>query len=152
MDIVGHLGEIGLEAHLRYRNSRGENVLHLASKLCNPDMFRLLLPQFPKCIYAEDDIGETPLLLVIMSPSAKRYQPLCDNTFAYKRQPRNLMFGLARARLADYCVASWLGCFLHIDRHWEHQSSYSPNQRRWRPKELKRKRPWKREWYAASLP
>jgi ankyrin repeat protein len=106
MDIVGHLGEIGLEAHLRYRNSRGENVLHLASKLCNPDMFRLLLPQFPKCIYAEDDIGETPLLLVIMSPSAKRYQPLCDNTFAYKRQPRNLMFGLARARLADYCVAS----------------------------------------------
>jgi hypothetical protein len=73
-EIVGYLGEFGFEAHFRYRNARGENVLHLASKHCNPDMFRLLLPRFPEGIFAEDHMGETPLLRVIMSPSAKRYQ------------------------------------------------------------------------------
>jgi hypothetical protein len=74
IDTVEYLGEYGFEAYLRYRNHRGENVLHLAAKLCNPDMFRILIPRFPEGVYAEDDIGETPLLRVIMSPSTTRYE------------------------------------------------------------------------------
>ena len=47
IDVVEYLlGEKGTEAHLQYHNSRGENVLHLASRLCNPAMFRLLVPYF----------------------------------------------------------------------------------------------------------
>ncbi|KAL4781503.1 hypothetical protein BJX76DRAFT_350139 [Aspergillus varians] len=38
------------KVHLRYRNSRGENVLHLASRLCNPEMFRLLIPRFQEAL------------------------------------------------------------------------------------------------------
>jgi hypothetical protein len=41
------LGEPGIEAHLRHRNCRGENVLHLASRACNSAVFRLLVPRFP---------------------------------------------------------------------------------------------------------
>jgi hypothetical protein len=33
-----------LESHLQYRNNSGENVLHLAARLCNPDMSRHLMP------------------------------------------------------------------------------------------------------------
>lgn len=48
--------------------------LHLASQLCNPDIFGLLPPRFPEGVYAEDYMAETPLLRVIMSTSAKEYQ------------------------------------------------------------------------------
>lgn len=68
------LGHNGIETHLKYRNSRGENVLHLASRLCNPEVFRLLVPRFPEGINAEDDQGDTPLVRVIMSPAASRYE------------------------------------------------------------------------------
>jgi hypothetical protein len=68
------LGEDYIENHLRYRNSHGENVLHLASRACNPEMFRLLLPRFPEGIDAEDDEGVTPLVRIIMSPLAARYE------------------------------------------------------------------------------
>ena len=34
----------GFEVHLRFVNSQGENVLHLASKTSNPAIFRLLTP------------------------------------------------------------------------------------------------------------
>lgn len=75
VDVVEYLlGENGIEAHLRYRNSRGENILHLASKLCNPQMFRLLIPRFQEGINAKDDQGDTPLLRIIMSPLTSRYE------------------------------------------------------------------------------
>ncbi|RYP21601.1 hypothetical protein DL767_009218 [Monosporascus sp. MG133] len=55
-DVVEYLlGQNGIEAHLRYRNSHGENVLHLASRLCNPAMFRLLVPRFQEGVYQTDD-------------------------------------------------------------------------------------------------
>jgi ankyrin repeat protein len=47
VDIVEYLlGQDGIEAHLRYRNSRGENVLHLALGLCNLEIYRILIPRF----------------------------------------------------------------------------------------------------------
>lgn len=71
VDVVEYLlGEDGIEAHLRYRNSRGENVLHLASKLCNPDMFRLLIPRFQEGIHQVDDQGNTALFRIIAKSSA----------------------------------------------------------------------------------
>jgi ankyrin repeat protein len=66
------LGENGIEAHLQYRNSRRENVLHLASRLCNPEMFRLLIPRFQEGIHQADDQGDTALVRIIMNSSASR--------------------------------------------------------------------------------
>lgn len=63
------LGEEGIEAHLGHINSRGENVLHLAAKLCNPAIFRLLAPRLPGIVHQEDKQGDTPLLRVIKSTS-----------------------------------------------------------------------------------
>ncbi|KAL4881143.1 hypothetical protein BJY04DRAFT_218660 [Aspergillus karnatakaensis] len=54
-----------VEPHLRYRNRRGENVLHLAAGLCNSRMFQLLLPCFPDAIHQRDAQGDTPLLRII---------------------------------------------------------------------------------------
>lgn len=72
VDVVEYLlGEDGIEAHLRYRNSRDENVLHLASTLCNPDMYRLSALRFPEGIHQVDVQGATPLLRIITNPLAK---------------------------------------------------------------------------------
>jgi ankyrin repeat protein len=60
------LGESDIEAHLRYRNSRGENVLHLASRLCNPEIFRLLVPRLQEVIHQADNQGDTALMRIIM--------------------------------------------------------------------------------------
>lgn len=73
VDVVEYLLKVNdIDAHLRYRNSRGENVLHLASRLCNPEMFRLLTLRFPEGIRQTDDRGETALERVIMNCSASR--------------------------------------------------------------------------------
>ncbi|PYI07524.1 hypothetical protein BO78DRAFT_90581 [Aspergillus sclerotiicarbonarius CBS 121057] len=73
IDVVKYLlKENNIEAHLRYRNRRGENVLHLASKLCNPEMFRLLAPRFLEGIHQADDRGDTVLERIVVSPSASR--------------------------------------------------------------------------------
>lgn len=73
VDVVEFLLEQNdIESHLRYRNSRGENVLHLASRLCNPEMFRRLVPRFPDGILQADDQGDTALVRVIMSSSHSR--------------------------------------------------------------------------------
>lgn len=70
------LGQTGIEAHLEYRNARGENVLHLAPKLCNPKMFRLILPCFKEGVHRTDYQGNTVLNRVIMRSSAShdRYE------------------------------------------------------------------------------
>ncbi|ERS96506.1 hypothetical protein HMPREF1624_07422 [Sporothrix schenckii ATCC 58251] len=55
VDVVAYLlGQKGIEAHLRYRNSRGENVFHLASGNCNPAMFRLLVRHFKEGVHQTD--------------------------------------------------------------------------------------------------
>lgn len=49
IDVVEYLlSENDIEAHLRYRNSRGENVLHLASRLCNPENVPPFDSPFPR--------------------------------------------------------------------------------------------------------
>ncbi|KAK3376805.1 hypothetical protein B0T24DRAFT_700717 [Lasiosphaeria ovina] len=41
VDVMGYLlVQQGIEAHVQYHNVRGENVLHLASRYCNPAVFR----------------------------------------------------------------------------------------------------------------
>lgn len=73
VDVVEYLlEENGIEAHLQFRNSRGENVLHLASRHCNPAMFRLLVPRFQEGIQQTDDQGDTALVRIIMSSSSSR--------------------------------------------------------------------------------
>jgi hypothetical protein len=66
------LGQQGIEAHLQHRNSRGENVLHLASRLCNPAMFQLLVPRFKEGMHQTDDQKDTVLVRIIMNSSASR--------------------------------------------------------------------------------
>lgn len=73
VDVVEYLlGQQGIEAHLQHRNSRGENVLHLASRLCNPAMFRLLVPRFKEGMHQTDDQKETVLVRIIQRSSASR--------------------------------------------------------------------------------
>ncbi|KAJ5960179.1 uncharacterized protein N7479_007329 [Penicillium vulpinum] len=77
VDVVEYLlGENDIEAHLRYRSSSGENVLHLASKICNPEIFRLLIPRFQEGIHQKDDKGDTALVRIILSsaPAKDRYE------------------------------------------------------------------------------
>jgi hypothetical protein len=62
--------ENNIVAHLRYQNSRGENVLHLASIMCNPEIFHLLAARFPEGITQVDCRGDTALVRVIMNFSA----------------------------------------------------------------------------------
>lgn len=56
----------GIQAHLQHVNSRGENVLHVASTHCNPAMFRILVPRFQHDVHKMDSNGDTPLTRVIM--------------------------------------------------------------------------------------
>ena len=70
VDVVEYLlREKGTEAHLQHLNSRGENVLHLASRLCNPAMFRLLVPYFQGGMRQADAQGDTVLVRIITSSS-----------------------------------------------------------------------------------
>lgn len=61
------LEQEGFETHLQYTNMRGENVLHLASKTCNPAVMRLLVPHFQKQIHQTDCHGDTALMRIIKS-------------------------------------------------------------------------------------
>ena len=73
VDVVEYLlGQKGIEAHLQHINSRGENVLHLASGLCNPAMFCLLVPRFQGDMRQTDHHGHTALVRIIMSSSDPR--------------------------------------------------------------------------------
>ncbi|KND92704.1 Vegetative incompatibility protein HET-E-1, partial [Tolypocladium ophioglossoides CBS 100239] len=73
VDVVEYLLEQqGIEAHLQHRNSRSENVLHLASRLCNPAMFQHLVPRFKDGVHQTDDQNDTVLMRIVMSPSGSR--------------------------------------------------------------------------------
>jgi hypothetical protein len=73
IDVVRFLlDETGIENHLKYRNSRGENVLHLASNRCNPGIFHLLVPRFQQGVHQVDDQGDTALVRVIKNTSASQ--------------------------------------------------------------------------------
>ncbi|KAL6236320.1 hypothetical protein BDW75DRAFT_207238 [Aspergillus navahoensis] len=75
INVVRYLLEkTDFEAHLRHRNSHGENVLHLASRLCNPEMFRLLIPCFEEGIYQIDCHGDTALVRIITSSTVSGNQ------------------------------------------------------------------------------
>ena len=75
IDVVEYLlREEGIEAHVTHVNSRGENVLHLASQACNPDIFRLLIPLFLDGVHQKDNHGETPLKRVIKSSAVSDYR------------------------------------------------------------------------------
>jgi ankyrin repeat protein len=70
------LREKGFEAYLEYLNSNGENLLHLASAHCNPEIFRLLAPRLQHHIHQIDNHGDTPLVAIVKSnaSSTNRYE------------------------------------------------------------------------------
>ncbi|KAF2703360.1 hypothetical protein K504DRAFT_495505 [Pleomassaria siparia CBS 279.74] len=61
------LSETGLEVDLRGLNSRGENLLHMASVHCNPAIFRLLVPRLWMVVHQVDGHGETALIRIVKS-------------------------------------------------------------------------------------
>ncbi|CAH0044534.1 unnamed protein product [Clonostachys solani] len=61
------LGVEGIEAHIAYLNSRGENILHLASRYCNPAVFRILTPRFQLSMQQKDNSGNTALMRIMTS-------------------------------------------------------------------------------------
>lgn len=66
------LGQQSNEAYFQHRNSRSKNVLHLASRLCNPALFRLLVLRFKNGMSQTDYRKETVLLRIIQHSSASR--------------------------------------------------------------------------------
>lgn len=73
VDVVEYLlGDEDLRAQLQYVNSGGENVLHIASGLCNPAIFRLLVPHLQKGLPQTDNQGDTVLVRIIKSHSNPR--------------------------------------------------------------------------------
>ncbi|TPX14511.1 uncharacterized protein E0L32_005475 [Thyridium curvatum] len=72
-DVVGYLLEQrGIEAHLQCRNASGENVLHLASRHCNPAIFQQLVPLLKDSLYQKDQQGDTALIRIVVSSSASQ--------------------------------------------------------------------------------
>jgi hypothetical protein len=68
VDVVEQLlAEEGFNNHVRSVNSHGESVLHLASKACNPAMFRVLMPYSHGLIHQADIQGDTALMQIIKS-------------------------------------------------------------------------------------
>ncbi|PTD03460.1 hypothetical protein FCULG_00012819 [Fusarium culmorum] len=63
------LQQEGIEKHLHHRNTKGENVLHLASMQCNPAMFRALAPHSADGISQRDYENKTALMRVVESSS-----------------------------------------------------------------------------------
>lgn len=71
VDVVKYLlTQRGIKTHLEHQNSFGENVLHLASKTCNPEIFRLLVPRFKEGVHQTDGQRNTPLSRVILSSAS----------------------------------------------------------------------------------
>jgi hypothetical protein len=119
VDVVEYLlGQDSIEPHLRYRNSRGENVLHLASRHCNPEIFRLLIPRFQEGINTKDVQGDTPLLRIIKSPLPSRYESanvfLSQSNVNRNRhflgwQQDSLRAAVSRLDLDMCCILIWIG-------------------------------------------
>ncbi|KAL2263935.1 hypothetical protein VTK26DRAFT_4122 [Humicola hyalothermophila] len=63
------LSQPGMDAQLRHRNERGENLLHLASQRCNPAVFRLLVPHLKGRIHEKDKDGLSVVMRIIGSPA-----------------------------------------------------------------------------------
>ncbi|ATY62351.1 wd-repeat protein [Cordyceps militaris] len=56
------LEQEGIEAHLRYKNLTGRNVLHKAAAHSDVETFKMLLSRYPEGIHETyDDMGSTPL-------------------------------------------------------------------------------------------
>ncbi|KAM7189105.1 hypothetical protein V8F33_010226 [Rhypophila sp. PSN 637] len=71
IDVLEHLlAQEGIENHLHHRNCHGENVLHLASRICNPHVLKLLIPHLRDRVYEKDGQNDTVIMRIIMSPAA----------------------------------------------------------------------------------
>lgn len=70
VDVVEYLlKQNGIEAYLGHQNSNG---LHLASKTCNPEIFRILVPCFKGGEHQTEAQRNTPLSRVILSCAASQ--------------------------------------------------------------------------------
>ncbi|RAO65428.1 uncharacterized protein BHQ10_001440 [Talaromyces amestolkiae] len=63
-----------IEVHLQYQNCCGENVFHLASTICNPAMFRVLVPRYREGVHQVDHQGSTALVRVITNALASEHR------------------------------------------------------------------------------
>lgn len=71
------LAQEELKTHLEYRNLDGENVFHLASRFCNPAIFRMLIAKFKEGATQTDENNNTALVRIITAPTllpAQRYE------------------------------------------------------------------------------
>lgn len=64
------LKQEGIEAHLRHLDSDGYNVLHKATRWCNPEVVSLLVSYFPEGVNQRNKNGDTPLVLMVFGASA----------------------------------------------------------------------------------
>ncbi|KAL8836220.1 MAG: hypothetical protein Q9170_002997 [Blastenia crenularia] len=68
VDVLRYLlQQDGIEAHLQHRDSGGYNVLHKAARYCNPQVVSLLVSRFREGVNQANDVGETPLSLVVFT-------------------------------------------------------------------------------------
>lgn len=143
--------QVGIEAYLQHWNSRGENVLDLASKLCNPEMFRLLISRFQEGIWGRWSRKHSPSADYHEFPSFAKLVwvgeiLLLQSGTDWNRHswdgPRNPL--RAAERLGDLDV-------LPLDMYWQCGSTFGPGLW-WRsPGEFERQRPWKRGKYVADF-
>lgn len=70
------LQQDGIEAHLRYRDVNGNNVLHrLAHRGRMPEMFELLIPHFKDGVDQVNDNNDTPLDILVFDDSRGSSNP-----------------------------------------------------------------------------
>lgn len=59
------LEQEGIEAHLNYKDLKGNNVLHKATRSCDPETFGLLLSRYPEGIAERNEGESTPLQVLV---------------------------------------------------------------------------------------
>ncbi|KAF2872641.1 hypothetical protein BDV95DRAFT_392286 [Massariosphaeria phaeospora] len=72
------LNQEGFKASLPYvRNLAGETLLHMASKICDPEMFDLLIPRLKDIIHLVDNDGYTALVRMFRSQTDITWRRRC---------------------------------------------------------------------------
>lgn len=59
-----------MKAHVEHRDACGRDMLCLATRFCNPAVFRVLVPRLEECVNKRDPAGQTVLDRVVWSGAA----------------------------------------------------------------------------------
>jgi Ankyrin repeats (3 copies) len=71
------LQQDGIDAHLRHRDAEGHNVIHIAAMKHNPDIVALLVSHFSEGVNQSNNIGETPLRILLFESSEPQTRVEC---------------------------------------------------------------------------